>query len=197
MLPAASGPPRRGISSGNRGADTLVSIENATGGAYNDVLYGNDGNNILRGSNGNDVVAGFGGDDRLYGGSGDDDVYGYDGNDRLAGGLGSDTLIGFAGLDTFAFETIQDTGHFDDRIFDFTQGEDRITSASSTPTSTSPATRPSPSWATTRTSPRPANRDLQIGGFTYVYLNDDSDSTAESAFGMDGTINLAASDFVL
>jgi hypothetical protein len=38
---------------------------------------------------------------------------------------------------------------------------------------------------------------FQIGGFTYVYLNNDADSTAESAFAMDGTIDLAAADFVL
>ena len=32
---------------------------------------------------------------------------------------------------------------------------------------------------------------------TYVFLNTDSDSQAESAFAMDGTINLRAADFVL
>lgn len=55
------------------GRDTLLNIENVTGGAGNDTLAGNDADNVLKG------------------GAGDD---------RLIGGLGSDVLDGGTGTDT-------------------------------------------------------------------------------------------------
>ncbi|MDB5472616.1 MAG: hypothetical protein JWR84_4176 [Caulobacter sp.] len=74
-----------------------VVIENATTGAGNDLLHGNDANNTLKGNAGNDVLGGFGGNDRLEGGAGDDIVEGGSGNDNLIGGDGNDTLTDDAG----------------------------------------------------------------------------------------------------
>ncbi len=79
-----------GTSSGADGSDILVSIENAVGGAFNDVLSGNSGANDLGGG---------GGHDSLSGAAGDDDLYGEDGNDSLTGGEGDDVIDGGAGFD--------------------------------------------------------------------------------------------------
>jgi predicted extracellular nuclease len=69
-------------SDGYGGTDTLVSVNNATGSAYNDNITGNTSKNIL---------AGLGGNDTLDGGSGDDTFIGGAGTDQLIGGNGSDT----------------------------------------------------------------------------------------------------------
>jgi Ca2+-binding RTX toxin-like protein len=70
-----------GSSSGADGSDTLVSIENVTGSAFNDTITGNAGNNVLGGSAGADTLSGSGG------------------NDTLVGGLGADILDGGIGID--------------------------------------------------------------------------------------------------
>jgi serralysin len=51
------------VSTGNN--DTLVSIENLTGGAYSDMLTGDAGANILAGGNGNDLLTGGAGNDNF------------------------------------------------------------------------------------------------------------------------------------
>jgi Ca2+-binding RTX toxin-like protein len=55
-----------------QGADTLESIEGATGSASADVLAGNEGSNLLRGGGGSDRLAGRAGNDTLVGGDGED-----------------------------------------------------------------------------------------------------------------------------
>jgi Ca2+-binding RTX toxin-like protein len=54
-------------------------IENATGGAQEDLLIGNEVNNTLTGNAGDDVLIGSGGADSLDGGAGTADVAGYSG----------------------------------------------------------------------------------------------------------------------
>ena len=54
------------------GVDTLVGIENLTGGLGNDTLIGDDQNNTLDGGAGNDVLTGGLADDMLAGGDGID-----------------------------------------------------------------------------------------------------------------------------
>ena len=71
-------------------SDTLVNIENVTGGSAGDRLIGNALDNVLSGN---------GGDDTLSGGAG---------NDRLIGGAGNDTLTGGAGSDQFVFTSLAD-----------------------------------------------------------------------------------------
>ena len=93
-------------SSGALGVDTLVSIENVTGGAGHDTITGNSGANVLRGGGGNDLVQSGGGTDTVYGDAGNDDLrtsgsgqyYGGVGNDHIwSGGLGLETLSGGTG----------------------------------------------------------------------------------------------------
>ena len=72
------------------GTATLVSIENAVGGQYDDTLKGSAGANVLFGRGGNDTLIGAGGNDILDGGDGNDTyVFGRgDGHDivRESGG---------------------------------------------------------------------------------------------------------------
>jgi Ca2+-binding RTX toxin-like protein len=65
------------------GFDTLVSVENAIGSAFDDDMYGDNGANVLDGRAGNDTLYGFSGDDIFRGGAG---------NNTIDGGNGSDTI---------------------------------------------------------------------------------------------------------
>lgn len=68
----------------NRAGRKVSAIENAYGGAGNDVLTGSSGNNLLLGNAGHDT---------LYGGLGRDLLVGGAGIDRLDGGAGDDLLL--------------------------------------------------------------------------------------------------------
>ena len=57
---------------GDASGDVLVNIENITGSAHNDVLYGNGLANVIKGAGGHDVLSGGGGADVLSGGLGND-----------------------------------------------------------------------------------------------------------------------------
>ena len=60
-------------SGGDAAGDVLTGIENLTGSAHGDTLFGSVGvNNILRGGDGNDALAGFSGVNQLFGGAGND-----------------------------------------------------------------------------------------------------------------------------
>ncbi|MBX9775705.1 MAG: cadherin domain-containing protein [Xanthobacteraceae bacterium] len=77
-----------------------VMIENASGGANDDVIRGNNGANILKGNNGNDLLEGFDGNDVLDQGLGGGAMYGGNDNDILIAGNGADILDGGNGSDT-------------------------------------------------------------------------------------------------
>ena len=81
-----------------------VVIENALGGAGDDILIGNAVGNILNGQ------------------AGSDEIFGGAGNDTIIGGKGNDALSGDAGADHFIFEG----AHGDDRILDYQAGIDVI-----------------------------------------------------------------------
>jgi Ca2+-binding RTX toxin-like protein len=132
---------------GDAEGDELNSIENLTGSAHDDLLYGNDSVNVLNGMEGEDVLKGYGGADTLYGGDHNDFLIGMDGvdvlhgengndfleggnhndnlsggngNDELFGGTGEDTLTGGAGADAFVFKSLADsTVAVPDDITDF------------------------------------------------------------------------------
>jgi Ca2+-binding RTX toxin-like protein len=74
-------------------ADSLTSIENLTGSAFNDRLVGEAGNNVLTGLAGNDELTGGDGNDTLDGGEGNDTLNGGAGADHLTGGNGNDIYI--------------------------------------------------------------------------------------------------------
>ena len=75
-----------------------------TGTAENDTLLGlYDAENDLSGGAGNDVIYGNDRNDRLMGGTGDDRLCGSEGDDLLDGGAGDDWLNGGGGNDTYLF----------------------------------------------------------------------------------------------
>jgi Ca2+-binding RTX toxin-like protein len=84
---------------GTAEGDTLLSIENLIGSAYDDQLGGDAGNNTLSGANGSDTLWGYDGDDHLLGGVG---------NDHLDGGYGIDTMVGGTGNDTYRVDEASD-----------------------------------------------------------------------------------------
>ena len=100
-------------SGGTAEGDTMSSIENAIGSAFNDILTGsNDANQLFGGA----------GDDRLLGGYGNDRLDGGSGNDILIGAEGSDVLAGGSGADTFVFVLASDSAPgSEDQITDFSR----------------------------------------------------------------------------
>jgi Ca2+-binding RTX toxin-like protein len=84
------------------GDNVATDVENAIGGAADDVLVGSAAANRLRGGPGNDELFGEDGNDRLEGEVGDDFLEGGAGTNSLRGADGNDILIGsLDGRDTF------------------------------------------------------------------------------------------------
>ena len=75
---------------GEATGDSYSSIEDLSGSAHSDAIYGDNQDNSIWGLGGHDWLVGRGGDDVLNGG---------DGNDVLDGGAGADALNGGAGID--------------------------------------------------------------------------------------------------
>lgn len=92
-------------------------------GAGSDRAEGGIGNDRIDGQGGNDGLLGQGGADTLFGRAGNDTLWGGAGNDLLNGGGGADALFGGGGNDVFVFGT---RDGLNDRIMDFTEGQDRI-----------------------------------------------------------------------
>jgi Ca2+-binding RTX toxin-like protein len=90
------------------GTDTLVSIENLTGSAFDDTLNGDANANVLTG------------------GAGADTLNGNDGADTLDGGLGVDALTGGDGNDTYI---VDETGDVVNEGASATSGTDTVQTA--------------------------------------------------------------------
>lgn len=93
------------------GTDTLVSIEGATGSAFDDTLVGNSRANHFNGGFGNDTIDGR------------------NGNDVIEGGSGADVLTGGSGADTFVYVSTRghpSNVHAMDLITDFDASVDRL-----------------------------------------------------------------------
>ncbi|MBE9220734.1 choice-of-anchor L domain-containing protein [Dolichospermum flos-aquae] len=112
-------------------------IENAIGGAGNDLITGNALNNLLQGGSGNDQLSGQNGNDILMGGPGADILTGGNGNDTLWGGSSGsnintnfDILEGGNGNDTFWFKRDYSSSSSPSlglsSIRDFVKGQDKI-----------------------------------------------------------------------
>ena len=97
---------------GSGGIDVLLSIENVTGSAGDDVITGDGKDNTLFGGAGNDIISGAAGDDIIFGEDGNDTLNGNSDDDFLVGGKGADvldgglfgsTIFGFLGEDTASY----------------------------------------------------------------------------------------------
>jgi Ca2+-binding RTX toxin-like protein len=80
--------------------DTYFGIEGLRGGAWHDILTGNNVANLLEGGDGRDTLYGGLGNDTINGGADSDTLYGGAGDDALNGGLGGDRLYAGDGADT-------------------------------------------------------------------------------------------------
>ncbi|WP_225008186.1 calcium-binding protein [Novosphingobium percolationis] len=90
---------KSGVNATGFGSDTLTGIENFTGSAYDDLLYGNALANAINGGGGND---------KLYGRAGDDLLVARAGADLMDGGTGADRMFGGAGNDTYYVDNARD-----------------------------------------------------------------------------------------
>jgi Ca2+-binding RTX toxin-like protein len=208
--------------SGGDGSDTLEGLggdDLLWGGMGDDALSGGQGIDYLIGDAGDDVLSGGSEGDRLFGGAGSDGLYGDQGNDRLDGGAGQDRLRGGVGSDTMTGGTEADTFVFmalaageRDTITDFQRGQDKIDLSIID-------ARPDRAfnqaftfggqyvdWDFSSTGPTgPGFRaDIKAGeveyfhsgGKTYVVVSQDG-ATEYIPIVLNGTHNLAASDFIL
>jgi serralysin len=192
--------------------DTRSLIENAIGGAGDDVIAGNQARNRLSGGQGddrlsglagNDVLSGHAGDDRLYGGTGHDRLAGHAGADRLfgedgrdvlrggagddllCGGAGRDRLFGGAGADTFRFldgDSLAGARRHD-RVMDFATGEDLIDLGQMSEAAPEGLTFASLTL-----------RDTQLGA--RVLIDIDGDGHADQRIDLIGASALSVSDFL-
>lgn len=104
--------------------DTLISIEGIFGSSSAVNTFAGDGaRTFFTGGAQGDQIIGNGGGDILRGGGGEDTIDGGADNDAILGNAGSDTLTGGTGRDIFWFGI---TDGFQDRITDFTLGDDLI-----------------------------------------------------------------------
>lgn len=99
--------------------DTFKNVENLSGSAFDDALYGDRNANVIDGLDGDDLIEGAGGFDTLLGGAG---------NDILRGGLGADMMTGGSGNDIFVLAKTDSGKTIDkaDTILDFISGQDII-----------------------------------------------------------------------
>jgi Ca2+-binding RTX toxin-like protein len=101
-------------------------IENATGGAGNDTLAGNQVGNELKGNGGNDTATGLAGADTLVGDAGNDTLDGGDDADSISGGADNDSLSGGGANDTVDGGSGSDTilgGDGDDSLLGGSEGD--------------------------------------------------------------------------
>jgi Ca2+-binding RTX toxin-like protein len=79
--------------------DTLISIENVKGSAYNDILTGNSAANVITGNAGDDIIEGGTDNDTLNGGSGSNLLTDESGDETYVYSGGVDTIIDSGGTD--------------------------------------------------------------------------------------------------
>ena len=72
------------------GRDVLIGIENITGSAFDDRLFGDENDNTIRGGDLDDTIDGVGGNDRHFGGNGNDGFRARGGADLFDGGADTD-----------------------------------------------------------------------------------------------------------
>jgi Ca2+-binding RTX toxin-like protein len=197
---------------GQSGNDKLYGgADNDTldGGGSDDLLDGGSGNDQLLGGSGNDILVGSSGNDGLDGGSGNDQLRGDAGVDKLAGGSGRDSLFGGDGSDHFVFTSTSDSGSTTstaDVIGDFTKGTDRIDLSAIDANTTSGGDQKfildakgsaSSAVAKGHIGWYQVNNSGTANDFTYIRLNNDSDSSIESVIQLNGLITLTSADFIL
>jgi Ca2+-binding RTX toxin-like protein len=185
---------------GTAEGDVLINIENLTGTAYADDLWGDDNINVLKGMNGNDTLKGIGGADTLLGGLGNDDLEGGDGNDTLNGGAGVDDLYGGGHADTFVWTSTGDTSTANanaDVIWDFAEG-DRLDVGAIDADVYASGNQAFTFIGTSAFSGTPGEINyVHSGGDTYIQLQVGTSADVEAVIRLDGLHTPQASWFIL
>jgi Ca2+-binding RTX toxin-like protein len=188
------------LTAGTMARNTTL-VDTLSGGAGGDVLTGDAFANHLIANGGNDRLNGGSGNDSLDGGAGNDVFIAGVGNDRLMGGLGKDTFTGNTGRDVFVFDD-RDTGSSKSRADTITDFRGRS------------GDRLDLKLVDANTRKRGDQKFSFIGddeaftaagqvrfektkGYTYVYLNTDSDRAAEAVIKLKGAMDLSKGWFVL
>ncbi len=171
---------------GGGGNDTLISIENLTGGSGADLLVGNGDANTLDG------------------GSGADQIVGGDGADILVGGAGRDVLAGGGGGDTFMFAALKEfsgiTASAADEIYDFSSAQgDYIDLSGIDAVKATSAINDAFTWIGSAAFSKHAGELHYVvsGGVGLVSGDIDGNGVADFAIRIDGAPALSAADFVL
>ncbi|MBD2749435.1 hypothetical protein IC232_22400 [Microvirga sp. BT688] len=170
----------------------------------NDVLnentVGSTAGDTLSGGASTDTLAGGGGNNVLNAGAGNDKVDGGIGNDRILGGAGKDLLSGGSGKDVFAFAN-KDTGASKataDTITDFSgRGGDKIDLKLIDSDMKKKGDQAFSFIGKDAFTKAGQVRYEKAGKDTYVYINTDSDKTAEGVIKVKGALDMQKSWFVL
>jgi len=183
--------------------------ENAVGSTASDRILGGSGADAFSGGGGDDTLSAGAGHDRLNGDVGNDslegdagnDVFnGGDGNDRLVGGLGKDMFTGGKGRDVFVFDD-KETGSSKtkaDYITDFKGREGDKIDLRAVDANTKKSGDQNFSFIGTKAFSKEGQvRYEKAKGYTYVYLNTDSDKAAEAVIKLKGAMDLSKGWFVL
>jgi Ca2+-binding RTX toxin-like protein len=153
-----------------------------TGGAGKDTINGDSFANILDGNGGNDALNASTGNDRLIGGTG---------KDTLAGGLGRDVFV-FDDRETSASKSSADY------IVDFSGKQGDKIDLKLVDANTKKSGDQAFSFIAKKAFSKAGEvRYEKVKGYTYVYLNTDSDKAAEAVIKIKGAMDLQKSWFVL
>jgi Tol biopolymer transport system component len=157
-----------------------------------DTLSGGSGRDSLTGDAFANILLGGGGNDRLSASSG---------SDRLSGGTGQDTLTGGAGRDTFVFDDKETSASKSkaDYISDFSRRQDDKIDLKAVDANTKKRGDQKFTFIgkDDAFSKEGQVRYEKTKGYTYVYLNTDSDRAAEAVIKLKGAFDLSKSWFVL
>jgi Ca2+-binding RTX toxin-like protein len=172
---------------GGAGTDSgLLTFENATGSAFNDILTGFTGANVLNGGAGADLLKGNAG------------------ADTLIGGAGADTLTGGTGNDHFTYTAVTESGPAAaarDTITDFVHAQDLIDLSAIDANTTAAAPGDQAFAFVAAQNPAVVANSVTwsvSGGNTIVQADNTGDTVADFAIVLTGTgLGLTQQDFVL
>lgn len=177
------------------GSSMKVTLENVFGSVASERIETTDGLRVLK-----TTLTGSASNEILVGGSADETLQGFGGSDYLAGGGGKDRLEGGTGADIFGYAALSDSGTAStarDTIMDFAQGSDVI-SLRGIDANTTLANDQAFSFVGTGAFAGAGSLRYSLtGGNTLVEADVNGDGAADFAILLAGSINLAASDFVL
>jgi VCBS repeat-containing protein len=195
-----------------RSHQVLVQVTDGSGASYSEVMTivlqdvvqetttGTSGGDTVAGGSSTDNLSGGGGNDNLDGGGGKDKINGGTGNDRILGGSGKDLLSGGSGKDVFAFAN-KDTGTSKgtaDTITDFSgKGGDKIDLKLIDADTKKKGDQAFLFVGKNAFTKAGQVRYEKAGKDTYVYLNTDSDKSAEGVIKLKGALDMQKGWFVL